>query len=128
MAASRVIGVVGGSDGGLEGARRLFWIEQPLPVTGELLAMAAPAKPTEVFRFAAHCEENACCHFDGTNCQLATRIVQILPVVSESLPPCRIRSDCRWFQQEGRPACMRCPQVITQTYNAAEEYAKAAMP
>src|SRR6266436_4777410 len=53
------------------------------------------------------------CHFDGTDCPLATRLVQLIPAVVESLPACRIRPHCRWFLQEGSAACRVCPQVVT---------------
>jgi hypothetical protein len=124
MAGSMAIGVVGGTAEN----PRLAWIEKPQPVTEDLLRLARPAQPTEVFRFAAHCEENACSHFDGAKCKLATRIVQILPAVSGALPPCQIRGECRWFQQEGRPACMRCPQIVTQSANAGADMVLAATP
>jgi hypothetical protein len=124
MAGSRILGVVGGS----VTEPQLSYLEEPAPVTDELLALAGPVKPTEVFRFAAPCVESKCCHFDGTDCRLVTRIVRILPAVTEALPACRIRHDCRWFEQEGRPACMRCPQVITQNYSPSEEMVRAATP
>jgi hypothetical protein len=107
---------------------RVGWLERPLPVTQELLAMAGPVKPAEVFRFAAQCEESACRHFDGSRCKLATRIVQILPAVTTALPPCQIRIDCRWYLQEGRAACMRCPQVVTHNVRASEDVVRAATP
>ena len=123
MEESRVLGVVSGSSE----APQLAYLNERLEVTPDLLAMAAPARPTQVFRFAARCEEKACRHFDGTHCQLATRIVQILPAVSESLPACLIRPECRWYQQEGRAACMRCPQVVTETYEPGDDYKRAAL-
>lgn len=123
MEESRVLGVVGRSSE----APQIAYLNERLEVTPDLLAMAAPAHPTQVFRFAARCEEKACCHFDGTRCQLATRIVQILPAVSESLPACLIRPECRWYQQEGRAACMRCPQVVTETYEPSDDYKRAAL-
>ena len=123
MEGSRVLGVIGGT----AEAPQLAYLNEHLPVTQELLATAAPAKPLQVFRIAAKCEEKACCHFDGTRCQLATRIVQILPAVIESLPACLIRPTCRWYQQEGKAACMRCPQVITETYEPSDDYKRAAL-
>jgi hypothetical protein len=122
MAGSRILGVVGGKPG----APELAYLTAPLPVTPELLALSGPAKPTEVFRFAAHCEEHACRHFDGTHCQLATRIVQMLPAVSRALPACLIRPTCRWYHQEGKAACFRCPQIITETCAASDEWIRAA--
>jgi len=105
---------------------RMVHLERPVPVTDELLALSAPAKPTEVFRFAAPCAGNACKHFDGEDCTLVERIVQILPRVTSDLPACAIRSECRWWFQEGRDACFRCPQVITENYNPSEDYIRAA--
>jgi hypothetical protein len=124
MAEARVIGVVERS----ADEPRVAYLNEVLPVTNELLAMAGTVKPTEVFRFGARCEERACSHFDGSRCQLATRIVQILPAVSEALPPCVIRAECRWFAQEGRAACMRCPQVVTEMPRATETMRRAATP
>jgi hypothetical protein len=119
--------ILGVRDASSDGALISF-LEDPAPVSTELLALSEPLPPTEVFRIAARCEEKACRHFDGSNCNLATRIVQILPVVVDALPPCKIRHECRWFQQEGRPACLRCPQVITRTDNPSESFRLAAMP
>jgi len=31
----------------------------------------------------------------------------------DGLPACLIRATCRWYQQEGKAACHRCPQVVT---------------
>jgi hypothetical protein len=123
MEGCRVLGVVGGT---VEAAQ-VAYVNEHLPVSEELLASATPLKPTEVFRFAAHCEGKACRHFDGANCNLATRIVQILPAVVDSLPACLIRPTCRWYQQEGRAACMRCPQVVTESYEPSEEFLRAAL-
>jgi len=105
---------------------RMVHLERPLPVTDELLALSEPVKPTEVFRFAAPCAGDACKHFDGKDCKLVERIVQILPRVASDLPACAIRSECRWWFQEGRDACLRCPQVITENYNPSEDYMRAA--
>jgi hypothetical protein len=95
----------------------LEYLSQPLPATPEILATAAPLKPTEVFRLAATCAEGMCPHFDGADCRLAARVVQILPAVVDFLPPCIIRKECRWYSQEGGAACKRCPAVTTVSYD-----------
>lgn len=107
---------------------RVAWIERPVPVTSELLSMTAPVAPTQVLRFAAPCQEKACCHFDGVDCRLATRLVQQIAPVVESLPPCQIRPDCRWFKQEGKSACRVCPQVVTFCVDPSPEMDRAATP
>jgi hypothetical protein len=99
---------------------RLVYLEQALPITPEILALAAPLKPTELYRLSATCAEGKCPHFDGADCRLATRVVQILPAVVDALPPCAIRKDCRWFSQEGGAACRRCPDITTVSYDLSE--------
>jgi hypothetical protein len=115
--------------GVLEEARgkpMLSYLNQHVPVTHEVLAMAGEATPTQVFRFAATCEEAKCLHFDGCACKLASRIVQILPAVVGSLPPCIVRATCRWYSQEGGAACVRCPQIMTLNTDPSEELMLAA--
>jgi hypothetical protein len=96
---------------------RLDYLDQAIAATPEILALAAPLKPTEVYRLSATCAEGKCPHFDGADCRLATRIVNILPAVVDALPPCPIRKDCRWFSQEGGAACRRCPEITTVSYD-----------
>jgi hypothetical protein len=124
MEGSVAIGVVRGT----AGEPRVSWFERPVPVTGALLALTGPVPPTQVLRIAAPCQENSCCHFDGTDCRLAAKLVQLMPAVTQSLPPCRIRPDCRWFVQEGRAACAVCPQIVTYSVNPSEELSIAATP
>lgn len=121
---SVVFGIVGGT----ATAPRIVYLKQPLPITDELIAKASPVTPTEIFRTAASCVELGCQHFDGKDCRLAMRIVDKMPAVVEGLPSCSIRRDCRWWQQEGKAACMRCPQIITDNYSASEQLRQAADP
>ena len=115
MAGAEVLGVLQRG-----GAPRLAYLSEALPVSDDVLALAGRATPTEVFRFAAPCAERSCQHFDGVDCKLASRIVAGLAPVVDALPPCRLRTSCRWFAQEGRPACLRCPQVVTHTRSPSE--------
>jgi len=121
---SKVIGVVGGT----KEAPEVAYLSEPQPVTEELLALARPVTPSEVFRFSAPCANSACGHFSAEQgkCKLAEKIVRWAPMVVEKLPPCTIRPDCRWWQQEGKSACMRCPQVVTRRLDNPEPIAKAA--
>ncbi len=96
------------------------YLNEHVPATPPVLALAAPLKPTEVFRLAATCAERQCPHFDGADCRLATRVVRLMPAVVETLPPCLIRKVCRWYAQERGAACRRCPGVTTLTYDLSE--------
>lgn len=103
------IGIVNGTTD----APRVRTLETPLAVTPELLTLAAPVQPTEVFRFAAPCLKESCKHFQQGTCHLANKIAKLLPRVSDRFAICKVRARCRWFSQEGRAACERCPQVVT---------------
>lgn len=107
---------------------RLAYLQKPQVVTDELLARSGSVTPTEVFRFAAPCARSGCRHFDGVNCRLAQRIVSMLPTVVDVLPVCQVRSNCLWWQQEGKAACLRCPQIVTQTYHCSEILWQVATP
>jgi hypothetical protein len=123
MPDARVLGVVGGTTE----APEVAYLNESLPVSDDVLTLAGDVPPTEVFRFAARCDERKCAHFDGTDCKLATRIVNILPAVVNALPACLIRATCRWYQQEGRAACLRCPQVVTLNCEPSEQMRMAAL-
>jgi hypothetical protein len=107
---------------------KVIYLKQAQAVTEELIAKVHPVTPAEVFRVASPCEANACQHFDGENCRLATRVAEQLPAVAELLPPCAIRRDCRWWQQEGSAACLRCPQVITDHYSPSDLMKTVSVP
>jgi hypothetical protein len=124
MTGSTVVGVVAGSPD----EPRLAYLAEPRPVTEELLALAGPVPPTRIFRFGGACAGHGCQHFDGVDCQLVTRIVRLLPPVVDGLPACHLRPDCRWWQQEGKAACLRCPQIVTDVRNPSERLRQAAGP
>jgi hypothetical protein len=94
---------------------RVVPTEGALPVTLEILAMAEPVSPSEVFRFATKCRSCSCPHFSNDACQLAMRSVALLEPAGD-LPKCSIRPLCRWFRQEGRAICERCPQIVTEQH------------
>lgn len=109
-------------------APHVSYLRRPLPVVPELLALAAPVQPTEVFRFAAPCAEDACQHFDDGGCRLATKIAGLVDGATYGVPPCRIRPRCRWWNQEGADACRRCPMVVTLMHGGAPDMRAAADP
>lgn len=117
-------GVVGGTPE----RQKVGYLEARVPVSDELLAMAGPVDPVRVFRFAAPCAGSGCQHFDGSDCRLATKLVQLTPMASKTLPACTVRPDCRWWRQEGKAACMRCSEILTRSYTATEEQRMAGNP
>jgi hypothetical protein len=113
---ARIFGAVTGTPE----AHRVGYLTEALPVSEKLLALAGSAEPTQIFRIAARCEHGRCKHFRDSGCSLAQRVVEGLPVVVNALPACQIRSTCRWFRQEGKEACLRCPQIMRDKPNASE--------
>ena len=107
---------------------RMAHFADALPVSDDLLRLAGPVTPGEVFRFAAPCLQGRCAHFRNSRCNLVTQIVSVLPAVTEALPQCAIRAQCRWWRQEGKQACMRCEQVVTDNYHPSPEMRIAARP
>jgi hypothetical protein len=94
---------------------------------------AAPALPegvvaAEVFRFAAVCAEGACKHFVGRRCRLAAKVAANLKPVVSAPPRCAIRPSCRWWNQEGIAACLRCPQIVTEMCGPSDVFCRTANP
>ncbi|WKJ88862.1 nitrogen fixation protein [Methylomonas montana] len=121
---AQAIGVMAGTADKPE----MAYLNAPQPVTGQLLEMAGSVSPAEVFRFSAPCACKGCGHYvEGeSRCRLAEKVVRLMPTVTEQLPVCAIRSECRWWRQEGRAACFRCPQVVTNNLKPTEEMRLAA--
>ena len=104
------------------------YLDDPQPVTPELLELADPVEPTEVFRFGAPCAESGCQHFDGASCQLGHKLAHDVPAAVGRLPRCRLRPSCRWFHEQGGAACMRCPIIVTRNFRPTIALRAAADP
>lgn len=119
-------GVVGGT----VAAPEMIPLIPAVPVTEQLLSLAEPVSPGEVFRFAARCIEGGCRHWEGEaqRCRLVAKTVEFAPIAVEKLKPCAIRSSCRWWEQEGKAACVRCPQVASSDPARDDNLKRAASP
>jgi hypothetical protein len=106
----------------------VMYLEEALPVTDELLALAAPLEPREIFRFGAPCQTSRCSHWSGHECNLVNRIVDLVPAASIATPPCTLRASCRWYAQAGRSACLRCVHVVTKDEQPDDAMRTAASP
>jgi hypothetical protein len=124
MEGAVVFGVVGGT----ADEPWVGYLDRRLPVTPEVLALTGDVAPAEVYRFGAPCAGGGCRHFDGSSCRLASKLVQLTPPASATLPACTLRPECRWWRQEGKAACMRCPVVVTVNYDPSDELRRAADP
>lgn len=88
----------------------------PPPVIDDTFVAAAQetGAPERRFRFAGTCAESACHQWQSGGCSIARMAsARSGDDAATSLPPCHIRSACRWFGQEGRAACLACAFVVT---------------
>ncbi len=124
MSGSVIFGVVVGTPA----EPHVIHLDRVKQIPQELLDLDSPVKPAEIFRIAATCIENGCVHFDGSKCRLTARIVDGLDTVTDQIPACAIRANCRWWYQEGKSACWRCQQVVRDNYVASEQLIQAIDP
>jgi hypothetical protein len=112
MAGAVAFGVIGGT----AEEPVASYLKETIPVTPELLQLAHPVKPTEVFRFAAPCAESGCQHFSGEDCRLAQKIAADVPTGFQKLPrllPLPARSD-RASLRRARAASSRRPALAAE--------------
>lgn len=106
---ARVFAVIGGT----AHAPRASYLAKGVDLPEELLATPEGIAPTRVFRFTGTCKEGACQQFANGNCQLGKTIDRLLAPVSDNVPACTIRGECRWFAENGSAICLKCPQIVT---------------
>jgi hypothetical protein len=117
--------------GAIDGNGELRRFQQEFVVDDEFVSAAytpASRSPTKRFRFVSTCVKQDCAQWKGDHCGVAARIVaqyseqQVMPPDEKSfeLTKCRIRSDCRWFGERGKMACLACKYVITDQRKESE--------
>jgi hypothetical protein len=121
---SVVIGVIGTH----EGKARASLLPEPVAISSLAYLIPDNVFMTEVLRLAAPCVELQCSHFKDNRCTLASRIVERLPAVIDRLSKCALRPSCRWWHQEGSIACHRCPQIVTEPFQASDLMSEIATP
>ena len=120
--------VVFGVAGAASRSGEVAYLSSPVPVPEDVVARTAPVPPNAVLRTAAPCAGAGCRHFSGHNCTLIERIAAALDPVVDRPPACAIRGTCRWWAEQGRAACVRCPQIVTDREAPSEAYARAMAP
>lgn len=99
------------------GGRVLYLTPRTL-VDAEFIEAAKQGRaPEKRFRFAGPCVTSGCVFWGEKGCGVAEAAVAGGPV-SDRLPRCSIRAECRWFAQEGVAVCYACPGVVTDVSEA----------
>src|SRR4051812_29179890 len=71
------------------------------PLDAESAATLASSGGGGRYRFAEPCATQGCAHWVSGRCEVAGAAAAISTESAHRLlPPCGIRSDCRWFDQE----------------------------
>ncbi|PZU20459.1 MAG: hypothetical protein DI622_07955 [Chryseobacterium sp.] len=83
----------------------------PLTVTEEFIQQNDHLE--QRFRFTGKCVEKGCTQWDNeeSKCSLSKKVQELDMTKSTELIFCPIRSQCRWFSQDGNEACFSCNEV-----------------
>jgi len=122
MEGARVFGLIAGDPA----EPRIAYLSRDAVVEVSRAIALDDVAPTEVFRFSAKCEQHRCSHFDGNFCTLASRLHGVLKPVVDSLPACTVRPSCRWYAEQGREICLRCPQIVTLNASSSDDVLRRA--
>jgi hypothetical protein len=68
--------------------------------------------PEKRFRFGGTCVEGSCKQWTGSRCGVIDQVIESVDA-GKHLPDCSIRTQCRWYAQNGESACFVCPFVVT---------------
>lgn len=104
---------------------RIHNLRTPMQVDATFLEAAkTQGAPEARMRFSGRCQTSGCSQWTGTRCGVIDRAMQEMRVPALSpaaqLPPCTIRSTCRWFAQTGALACGTCALIVTDTRQVSE--------
>lgn len=83
----------------------------PLAVTEEFIQQNDNLE--QRFRFTGKCVEKGCAQWDNeeSKCSLSKKVQNLETIKNTELSFCPIRSQCRWFSQDGKNACFSCNEV-----------------
>ncbi len=89
----------------------------PLKINDAFVEIAKQGRrPEKRFRFAAPCLECGCQQWNEGRCGVIDRCsaeIDSQKNLTLDIPKCSIRSQCRWFRQNGVTACRVCQEVVT---------------
>lgn len=89
-------------------------LENPIEVDDVFIEAANTGKVAEQkFRFVNKCLKSGCKQWTGDSCGVITRVLSTIEesILKSDIPECSIRSNCRWFSQDGYNACKACPLI-----------------
>jgi hypothetical protein len=110
---------------------RLSYLPPGIGVDAELARLVRQNRPAEVaFRYSARCVESRCLHWRDQRCSALDEVRSHFATLAGTpeLPPCGVRSQCRWHAQAGDAACAVCPLLSSDLMAVAEAEPEALAP
>ncbi|WP_133054047.1 hypothetical protein [Niastella yeongjuensis] len=104
---SRLLGIVNENN-------EVSILTEPMEIDDVFIASASKGKlPEQKFRFTNKCVKSGCKQWTGEQCGVIKRVLENIEqsTIKNELPECNIRSECRWFDQEGISACKVCTSI-----------------
>ena len=109
---AKLLGVVLGE----EDAPRVAYLKKKVELKDAVDTEKLDIDPGHAFRFSGKCANSGCGQWKDGGCRLGKDITEKLAPVVQTAPACSIRATCRWFEENGVQACLRCPQVTTRVH------------
>ncbi len=97
-----------------ESGPRVSYLEKDARMPDRIDVNALGVDPGHALRFSAPCAKSSCGQWNDGGCRLGKDIAEKLAPVVDVAPACKLRATCRWFDENGVAACLRCPQVTTR--------------
>ncbi|WP_434743030.1 hypothetical protein [Micromonospora sp. SH-82] len=99
-------------------AGRVAYVTPQVPAEVALGTRTGEPGPVESrFRLAGPCVTSSCGFWTGVHCGLGERLADSYRETGGpadvDLPKCAIRRSCRWYAEQGAPACAACSHVVT---------------
>lgn len=108
------LGKVGAQLFGVVGKDGKVQFISPLTVTEDFLNLNKDKNSLEQrFRFTGKCVEKGCAQWNAeeSKCSLSKKVQHLDSHKETELFFCPIRTQCRWFSQDGKEACFSCNEV-----------------
>lgn len=109
---ARLFGVVLEEDG----ETRVAYLQKDAALPDDFDPTSLGVDPAYALRFAAPCANMGCGQWREGGCGLGKAIVEQLAPVVDIAPTCMLRKTCRWYAENGKASCLRCPKITTRVH------------
>lgn len=87
---------------------RVEFYAELIPLPEVLRGDRETPNPIDRMRLSAPCLTRKCVHWTGGSCRLGNAVAEVGRRTQSGQPACAVRSDCRWFAENGGEACKSC--------------------